>query len=398
VKRLIATIALLPVLLAGCTNGNAIIEGLLYPAPDYNKEVEIVDAFCTYGETSYFYFNFTLQNSKNEDIEISYQWTLNDPAADNPGAQEGVNDPAARMYEGQGTASLTASGTSQVQIKIEETRDYDPRYYVMYVSVYRDGDLVGYYREQKSTYDWDYSVTPPVYRSQKPVYIHLWIDTYITREAQGYRVTISDLIFLPPDRTCSLGLGNIAVTLSTQDADSERPLALSGIIQPEAGAPYGLQFYDADGSNTVSIGDYFTVDESAEGAEIELSSLNEPSIHIHEIGHREETIEEESQDAIRIIDVSYELSAEYVDFYIEVDSPNIQDYIGNNSVRLIHPGERGWSEWGVGNQDPPLSAQGSTYGGRIDLSNFKSESRPLYLVIYLTDDINEVFCKVCEIP
>jgi hypothetical protein len=82
--------------------------------------------------------------------------------ADNPGAHEGINDPAARIYEGQGTVLLPASGTAGIDIKIEETREYSPEFYVMYVSVYRGGDLVGYYREQKSSYDWDYSTTPPV--------------------------------------------------------------------------------------------------------------------------------------------------------------------------------------------------------------------------------------------
>lgn len=397
-KKLIATIALLPVLVVGCTCENTFGSASPYPTPEYDKEVEIIDAFCTYGEPSYFYFNFTLQNSRNEDIEISYTWTLNDPAADNPGALEGINDPAARMYEGQGVASLSALGTSEVIIKVEEVREYDPRYYVMYVSVYRDGDLVGYYHEQKSTYDWDYSFTPPVRRSQKPPYTHLWIDTYVARDSQGYKITINDIIFLPPDRTCALDLDDITITICAQDTYGENPLPLSEITYPNPEASYNLQFYDADYGETVSIGDYFTVDESAKGAEIEFSSRDEPSIHFHEIGRREETIEEESQDAIRVIDISYQISKGYIDFHIEVDSPNIQDYISNNSVRLIGPGERGWGEWGVGRQEPPLSGQGGTYGGRIDLSKFEKESGPLYLIIYLTDDTNEVFCKVCEIP
>lgn len=156
--RLIAIIALLPLLVVGCT----VLDSFIYPAPKYDKEIEVVDAFCTNSEDSHFYFSFTLQNLTEESISISYDWTLNDPLADNPGAHEGINDPVARIYEGRGVGLLAPSEKSEIRIEVEETREYDPRFYVMYVSVYRDNELVGYYRGQKSAYDWDYSVTPPV--------------------------------------------------------------------------------------------------------------------------------------------------------------------------------------------------------------------------------------------
>ncbi len=165
-KKLPVIIAFVIVfVITGCTDNSIKPDDVLMssPAAEFNQEVEIIDAFCEYDEeSSYFYFHFTLQNSGDESIEVSYNWTLNDPKADFPGSQEGLNDPLARIYQGQGSVSLAASGTSDFKIKIEETREYDPRFYVMYVSVYREGLLAGYYREQKSTYDWEYGVTPPV--------------------------------------------------------------------------------------------------------------------------------------------------------------------------------------------------------------------------------------------
>ena len=47
------------------------------------RQVEIIDAFCTYsGDSSRFLFRFTLNNLQDEDSEVSYIWSLNDPLAD----------------------------------------------------------------------------------------------------------------------------------------------------------------------------------------------------------------------------------------------------------------------------------------------------------------------------
>ena len=131
------------------------------PVSGYNQEVAIADAFCIDSGAS-FPFQFTLKNLVSQDIEVSYIWTLNDPKADFPGSQEGINNPSARIYQGQGVASLSASGSKEMKINIGRVREYDPRFYVMYIYVYRDGELVGYYSGQKSPFDWDYGTIPPV--------------------------------------------------------------------------------------------------------------------------------------------------------------------------------------------------------------------------------------------
>jgi hypothetical protein len=82
--------------------------------------------------------------------------------ADQPGFQEGnINDPHARQYQGRGIALLPPSGVVEIEVTVKKNREYDSRFYVMYIGIYRDDILVGYYRGQKSTYDWDYSTTPP---------------------------------------------------------------------------------------------------------------------------------------------------------------------------------------------------------------------------------------------
>ncbi len=155
---------------AGCSS-YSIPEDISMSSPTSDNQigVEIINAYCMDTTQSLeFPFRFTLKNLKHEEIEVIYYWSLNDPKADAPGSQKNENSPLARQYQGQGKAQLPASGTRDVEIQIKKTRDYDPRFYVMYVSVYRGNTQVGYYREQKSTYDWDYSTIPP-----KPVLVDM---------------------------------------------------------------------------------------------------------------------------------------------------------------------------------------------------------------------------------
>jgi hypothetical protein len=191
---------LMIVLAIVCTAITSVFTGCAIVSP--NDEVEIVDVFCTYGDSSEFPFRFTLKNLNDEDIEVDYSWILNDSQADEP------------EYEGQGEILLHASEEKDIEIQVEVQREYDPRFYVMYVYVYRDGNRVGYYRAQKSTYDWDYSVTPPVKRTGKPSYKHIWIDTFVEKMQSGYRVNIDGILFLPPERMARLALDNICLEVA----------------------------------------------------------------------------------------------------------------------------------------------------------------------------------------
>jgi hypothetical protein len=104
---------------------------------------------------------------------IGYYWSLNDPRADGLGYARNSNDPGARMYQGQikntTLPSSSEASPTVVEVNVQETRVYDPRFYVMYISVYRGDTQIGFYREQKSAFDWDYSATPPVRKKIVPV-------------------------------------------------------------------------------------------------------------------------------------------------------------------------------------------------------------------------------------
>ena len=357
-------------------------------------KVKVIDAYCVYSITSSFQYNFSLQNKSNDDIDAEYKWSLNDPGADAP------------RYQGTGSITIKGSDTEDISIAVEKNRlESDPRGYIMYVTIYENDEEIGYYRQQKSIYDWDYSITPPVKRSPKPDYTHLWIDTLVTKDEQGYKITVSDIIFLPPERTAVLDLSNIGVSFYTRVESSnvylpaysdKTPVPLSEINSPDTVMLYDLRFYDNDSNGVLSIGDYFTTSEDATGAFIEFESINEPSIHIQDIDNIE-TIEEENPDAISITDINYEINEDVVEFYIEFDSPNIQDFIGVNPAKIIHPGERGSSTMGVGKNESDLAVEGNTYGGTIDLSIFKDKSKPLYLFVYLSDGINEAMCVIGKI-
>jgi hypothetical protein len=223
----------------------------------------VLDAFCTYGESSEFPFKLTLNNLNREDLEFSYTWSLNDPMAYKP------------VYEGKGEILLADSGEKEVKIKVKEKREYDPRFFVMYVYVYYGDKQVGYYRGQKSTYDWGYTVAPPVKRVEKPSYKHVWIDTFIEKTPAGYRVDIDDILFLPPERTIALELDNICLSGGFLLADM-----LAGNNSPD-----GMRFYDADSDGELSVGDYLLMNDNAGGTSIEFESRDEPSIHINNISY-----------------------------------------------------------------------------------------------------------------
>lgn len=357
-------------------------------------KVKVIDAYCVYSITSSFHYNFTLENKSDDDIDAEYKWSLNDPAADAP------------IYEGTGSIIIKGSDTEDISVTIEKNRlESDPRGYIMYVTIYENDQKIGYYRQQKSIYDWDYSVTPPVKRSPKPGYTYLWIDTLVTKDTEGYKITVSDIIFLPPERTAVLDLSNIGVSFYTRiESDNanlpaysdKTPVPLSEVNSSDSEMLYDLRFYDNDNNGELSIGDYFTAGEDAAGAFIDFKSINEPSIHIDDIDNIE-TIEEENPDAISITDVGYEISEDTVDFYIEFDSHNIQDFIGVNPAKFIHPGEKGSSIMGVGKNESDLTTDGNIYGGTIDLARFEDESKPLYLFVYLSDGINETMCVIGKI-
>lgn len=157
----------------GCTvEDDGKIKGMTFPVTmtETTTGEVAIDAYCTYDEElSYFYFNIALENTTFKDMEVTYIWTVNYTYWDFYGEDYSIgylmNKTQARLYEGQGNASLSAMGTSEAVIKIthkKDFKDYDSRFHTMHIAVYCGDALVGYYRQQKAPSKWDYNVTPPV--------------------------------------------------------------------------------------------------------------------------------------------------------------------------------------------------------------------------------------------
>jgi hypothetical protein len=146
--------------LTGCSCGN---DRNVETEVDISK-VEISDAFCVPLESSEILFKFNIDYIGSSDIETKYFWSLNDPKADGPGFEKGINDPLARVYQGQGLIVLRSSEETDIEIRLDRIDNYDPRFYRMYIDIYLDDELLIAYRAQKSPYDWDYSILPPVYK------------------------------------------------------------------------------------------------------------------------------------------------------------------------------------------------------------------------------------------
>ncbi len=349
----------------------------LAPGDDFVAGVEVTDAWCTAGDESAFVFRFSLNNLKNEPVEVTCTWTLNEPMSDQP------------FYEGSAEASLPASGKETIELPIAVTRLYDTRFYVMYVCVFQDGVQTGYYREQKSTYDWDYRTEPPVRRESQPVYRHIYTDTLVERMPDGtYKVTLNDLFFLPPGRTAPLPLEDISVSF---DNDSfPAPLTAVNGVKPA----YDLAFSDTDGNGELSAGDYLTVSGEAKNRSIRFEYRNEPSIHFYS----DEVIETEQAGAIRIGTVEYRhVSDSTVQVKFEVTSESPSPRV---NLRIIHPGEGGYGETGADSGTPVTEGNTGTWETVIDYSRHKerSDDTPLYLLIFAGDGTNEVLHYVCELP
>jgi len=143
---LLAT-TLVAIVFAGCTGENENID---------KKVVKIIDAYCD----NQGHFNFTLINRLDEEIIIEYSWTLNDPRADHP------------ILLGNGKVTLVANEEKDIVTELNESlcideehiefyKEYDSRFYIMYIEIEHQDEIVYQYNQQKSTYDWDYSLLPP---------------------------------------------------------------------------------------------------------------------------------------------------------------------------------------------------------------------------------------------
>ncbi len=351
------------------------------PDDGFVAGVEITDAFCTYGDSSRFLFRFTLNNLRGEDADVTHSWTLNEPMADEP------------FYGGSGNAMLPASGTKRIEIQVDKIDLCDPRFFIVYICVFHNGTQTGYYRKQKSTYDWDYSVTPPTRLVVKPSYKHIWISTLVEETGTGYRVTVSDILFLPPERTAPLVLDSLFIACGASD---EVPLSpsLADMSAPDSGAEYDMVFFDDDADGELSTADYLSMGRKAGGIEISFTSRDDPFFYFYEA----ETIEDEQPDAIQIGSLEYEFG----------DNNTVELWFGVTSDKplrdvdpwIIIPGESGYGQIGVKLDHPVTEGNTNIYRQVIDYSLYKEkgEDDSLHLLLFVSDGTNEVLKHICELP
>jgi len=90
---------------------------------------------------------FTLQNNGSSDVTVTYKWHLVDPKANRP------------VYSGKRSTTIPAGSGVRVVGTFSPKSRYNCRFLVM---EFKDGIKIALYREQKSPYDWDYNILPPV--------------------------------------------------------------------------------------------------------------------------------------------------------------------------------------------------------------------------------------------
>jgi hypothetical protein len=212
----------------------------------------------------------------------------------------------------------------------------------MYVDVSRDGVRTGYYREQKSTYDWDYATVPPV-RKEKNPHRYAWIATAVEEQSGGgFSVTMTDILFLPPERTAPLPLNGRFVS-----PGYDLPLSpfLAGMTDEHSGADDGMRFTDADGDGGLSAGDSLFMNRSAEGKEFSFVYRDEPAFFIRTGGDRTECIADEDPEAVTIESIDYNiLDDNTIDLRVDIRTKR---ELRRVEAKLIHPGEGGSFESGT---------------------------------------------------
>lgn len=92
----------------------------------------------------------------NEEVNLIYKWHLDDPKAGSP------------VYSGKGEIILTKKGITDIVESFSPTNDYDQRFFIMNIEIFKDGSKVGHYSKQKSPNDWNYTALPPVKNSMFP--------------------------------------------------------------------------------------------------------------------------------------------------------------------------------------------------------------------------------------
>lgn len=132
------------------------IGGCITISPNTSK-VTIIDAYCDNDG----HFNFTVVNAQPSGLNITYKWHLDDPQADSPRPIWDHGYSATKFYIGDGDLSIPGNSNKTVVILLPPDPSYPQNNLVMDIGLFNGNISIYHYREQKSSYYWDYRSLPP---------------------------------------------------------------------------------------------------------------------------------------------------------------------------------------------------------------------------------------------
>jgi hypothetical protein len=121
------------------------------------NQVYIKDAYCDNNG----HFNFTVVNAGPSDLNLIYKWHLDDPKANSPRPIHKPGQYTQEYYTGSGDLSIPGNSNRTVVIPLIDDPNYPMMNLVMDIELFDGNTSIYHYREQKSTYDWNYSTLPP---------------------------------------------------------------------------------------------------------------------------------------------------------------------------------------------------------------------------------------------
>ncbi len=277
------------------------------------EEVIVKNAYCDLDNN----FTFILENIGRETLPLDYAWALIDPMSNEP------------VYSGEGSTVLRPHELKELTVEIDVPfNEYGFYATTMEIHIYKDGREIYRYRDYKSPYEWNYSVTPPIKHSTKPGYVSINFGTFIQRNEKGdFVIHIENVTFHPASSSTKLLIPESYLILG--DNTYEKEWRVSHLLNTSTTGSEPV-FVDNDGDGCISDFDYFIVPGTREGLRVRLNTANQ---FIDKTWYwREETLKEEDRDAIRILNITpnplnpQKLNG--LEFIIEVRAKHEIEYAG----------------------------------------------------------------------
>lgn len=314
--------------------------------------VTIRDAYCDLIGN----FHFTIVNLEEENNTIDFKWTLNDPMADKP------------VHEGNGSISLWGLQEKNLNFSIPSgLKDYDARFYVMHISLYRSGKSIYNYREQKSGYDWDYSVLPPIKFKDKPEHVHITFETFVSKNKKDdFVVQFENVTYNPSSSQIKLGISEFYIRIGDENCEEWLTDNIKGDTINIELAP---KFFDIDKNDVISNYDYYVIPTNlTDKFEEKIVEFETACSFIYK-GWQwgGELLQEEDKNAIIIKKISTNpenpSSLDNLEFIVEIQSKN---HITLSSMELVYCSGGGRGSFGAKLQQISSNDNNYIYSGKFD--------------------------------